>query len=623
MQAELERFVQKYKRQILLLFMDIVGCLLAVVVAYFLTSSSDFYVRYVAGIAGKSYWTSIAFATVLTTIIVNNIFRLYDTLWEHATVGELFKTIYSSLTSNAFLLVVVLIFKPVVFYKMELAFLFGYTVYLFASRSFFRIKFSFAKSTRVEGASNRRILIVGAGTAGSMMLTEIKGHPHLGQAVGLIDDDPAKQGSRIGDVRVVGFTKDIPEVAQTLRIDQIVVAVPSASPRQIREILDLCTQTRCDLRIMPGLFELMNKQALLGQLREVRIEDLLGRDPVELDATSVASYIKGKTVLVTGGGGSIGSELCRQIATYRPQKLVILDVYENSAYDLQQELKRKYPELSFDVVIASVRDRDRIDQLMSFYRPHLVFHAAAHKHVPLMEFNPMEAVKNNVFGTLNLAESASIYGVKRFVMISTDKAVNPTNVMGCSKRVAELIILAMDKVSETEFVAVRFGNVLGSNGSVIPLFKRQIENGGPVTVTHPDIIRYFMTIPEAVQLVLQAGALAEGGEIFLLDMGEPVRIDDLARKLIRLSGYEPDVDIHIVYTGLRPGEKLYEELLLAEEETEPTRISKIFITKPSDVDYDELMGKLNDLANHDNHADKIRQILKTIVPNFTNGDENA
>jgi FlaA1/EpsC-like NDP-sugar epimerase len=614
----------KYRRQILLLFIDIVGCLLAVLMAYFITSGSDYYKTVIAVIAGKTYWTSIAFTTVLTTIIVNNLFRLYDTLWEHATVGELFKTIYSSLVANAFFLVIVLVLKPEIFYKMELAFLFGYTVYLFTSRSFFRIISSFSRpDKKSQGASNRRILIVGAGTAGSMVLTEIKSHPHLGQAVALIDDDETKQGSRIGDVRVEGRTKDIPDVCQALHIDQIVVSMPSASPRQIKEILDICTRTRCDLRIMPGLFELMNKQALLGQLREVRIEDLLGRDPIELDATSVANYIKGKVVMVTGGGGSIGSELCRQIAAYRPQRLVILDVYENSAYDLQQELKRKFPELNFDVVIASVRDRDRVDQIMARYRPHILFHAAAHKHVPLMEFNPMEAVKNNEFGTLNIAQSASIYGVKRFVMISTDKAVNPTNVMGATKRVAEIIVQAMDNVSDTEFVAVRFGNVLGSNGSVIPLFKRQIENGGPVTVTHPDIIRYFMTIPEAVQLVLQAGALAEGGEIFLLDMGDPVRIDDLARKLIRLSGYEPDKDINVVYTGLRPGEKLFEELLLAEEETKSTRISKIFIAKPSDIAFEELLEKLNELSRHDNHADRIRAILKKIVPNFTNGEENG
>ena len=610
----------KYRRQILLLLMDIAGCILAVVMAYFITSSYENFLKSVN--AGKAYWTSIAFVTVLTTIIVNNLFRLYDSLWEHATINEILKTIYSSLVSNAFFLVIVLVLHPNILVQTQLAFLFGYTAYLFASRSMFRIITTFSRrQAKPQNASNRRILIVGAGTAGSMVLNEINSHPHLGQAVALIDDDDAKQGSHIGDVRVEGRNKDIPRVCEVFGIDQIVVAVPSASPRQIREILDLCTKTRCDLRIMPGLFELMNKQALLGQLREVRIEDLLGRDPVELDATSVASYIKGKVVLVTGGGGSIGSELCRQIATYRPQRLVILDVYENSAYDLQQELKRKFPELPFDVVIASIRDRDRVDQIMSRYRPQLIFHAAAHKHVPLMEFNPMEAVKNNVFGTLNLAQSASIYGVKRFVMISTDKAVNPTNVMGCTKRVAEMIIQAMDKTSETEFVAVRFGNVLGSNGSVIPLFKRQIENGGPVTVTHPDIIRYFMTIPEAVQLVLQAGALAEGGEIFLLDMGEPVRIDELARKLIRLSGYEPDVDIHVVYTGLRPGEKLYEELLLAEEETRPTRIAKIFIAAPSEIDYDGLMDKLGELGNHDNHADRIRMILKKIVPNFTGADE--
>ncbi len=614
--------MQKYRRQFILLFMDIIGCVLAVVMAYFITSDLKDLQPFKTN---RTFWSSIAFVTVLTTLIVNNFFRLYDVIWEHAAVSELFKTIYSSLVSNALFFTVIMLFPGLhIHYKVALAFLFGYTVYLFASRSMFRLFSALPQAARrAEGASNRRILIVGAGTAGSMVLNEINAHPHLGQAVALIDDEPAKQGSRIGGVRVVGTTKDIPDVCRELRIDQIVVAVPSASPRQVRDILDICTKTRCDLRIMPGLFELMSKHALLGQLREVRIEDLLGRDPVEMDATLVASYVKNKVVLVTGGGGSIGSELCRQLSAYRPQKLIILDLYENSVYDLQQELKRKFPELSFDVVIASVRDRDRLDQIMARYRPAIVFHAAAHKHVPLMEYNPMEAVKNNVFGTLNVARSASEYGVTRFVLISTDKAVNPTSVMGATKRIAELIILALDKMSETEFMAVRFGNVLGSNGSVIPLFKRQIESGGPVTVTHPDIIRYFMTIPEAVQLVLQAGALAEGGEIFVLDMGEPVRIDDLARKLIRLSGLVPDVDISIVYTGLRPGEKLYEELLLSEEETKPTRVPKIFIAKPQDVEYEELMGKLDELNRHDNHSDRIRAIIKKLVPNFTNGEDSG
>lgn len=610
-----------HKRQVLLLIMDIPGCLLSVLAAYFITSNQDFYqtIR-----AGTAYWAGIAFVTAFTTAVVNNLFRLYETLWEHATVGEILKTVYSSLTSNAvfFALALALRAQVVVMPKTLLAFLFCYTAYLFLSRIAFRLApVVSVPCRRKRNVSNRRILIVGAGAAGSMILNEINGHPHLGRAVAFVDDDAKKQGSLIGGVRVEGTAQDIPRVCEELNVDQIVVAIPSAGTKQIRETLDICTRTRCDLRIMPGLYELMNKRALLGQLREVRIEDLLGREPVELDYKSVAGYIKGKSVLVTGGGGSIGSELCRQIAGFRPKRLAVLDIYENAAYDLQQELRRRFPELKFDVVIASVRDRDRIDQVMALLRPDIVFHAAAHKHVPLMEENPTEAVKNNVFGTLNLAQSASVYGVKRFVMISTDKAVNPANVMGATKRVAEMVIQAMDCVSGTEFVAVRFGNVLDSSGSVIPLFKKQIEDGGPVTVTHPDVVRYFMTIPEAAQLVLQAGALAEGGEVFVLDMGEPVRIDDLARKLIRLSGFEPDRDIYVVYSGLRPGEKLYEELLLAGEETQPTRIPKIFIAKPPEVGYNELMPGLAELGRHENHADKIRVILKALVPDYLDGYE--
>ncbi len=594
--------------------MDIAGCLLSVLAAYYITTNLSWYA---ATRPGTLYWSSIAFTTVLTTLIVNNVFRLYDILWEHAGVSELFGTLYSSLVSNAFFFVVVQVLNPQIHYKTQIAFLFSYTVFLFASRSVFRLFNALNTKNREKNVSNKRILVVGAGTSGSMVLNELKTHPRLGQAVAMVDDDRSKLGSRIGEVRVEGTTHDIVRVCEEFRIDLIVVAVPSATPRQTKEILEECTKTRCELRIMPGLFELMSKQALLGQLREVRIEDLLGRGPVELDTSSLATFLRGRTILVTGGGGSIGSELCRQIAGYRPQRLVILDVYENGAYDLQQELIRKYPELNLDVVIASVRDRDRVDQIMAYYRPHVVFHAAAHKHVPLMESNPTEAVKNNIFGTLNVAESASIYGVRRFVMISTDKAVNPTSVMGATKRVAEMIVRAMDKASKTEFMAVRFGNVLGSNGSIIPLFKKQIADGGPVTVTHPDIIRYFMTIPEAVQLVMQAGALGQGGELFILDMGEPVRIDDLARKLIRLSGYEPDRDINVIYTGLRPGEKLYEELLLAEEETKPTRIPMINIAQSTDMDMERLLPQLDELRQHDNHADRIRTLLQKIVPNYT------
>ena len=466
------------------------------------------------------------------------------------------------------------------------------------------------------GAS--RTLVIGAGEAGALAIQEMKQHAHLClEPVAIVDDDKDKHGKKLFGIPIVGDRNSIHQVVERFRIDQIVIAIPSASEKDINEIISICKRTKCKLKILPGVFELLNGNVTVNKIRDVQIEDLLGRKPVKLDIHNIKDFISNKTILVTGGGGSIGSELCRQIARFSPAKLLILDIYENGAYDLQMELQGKFPDLNMEVLIASVRDKARIDSIFKKYTPHVVFHAAAHKHVPLMEHNPTEAIKNNIFGTMNVAEAADRFGTEKFVLISTDKAVNPTNVMGATKRVAEMIIQAMDKHSRTEYVAVRFGNVLGSNGSVIPLFKRQIAEGGPVTVTHPEINRYFMTIPEAVQLVLQAGSMAKGGEIFVLDMGKPVRIVDLARDLIRLSGYEPDVDIKIVYTGLRPGEKLYEELLTDEEGLTATTHEKIFIGKPTYSDISTLKAELEKLKFLLMGSDEnIYRFIENLVPTY-------
>ena len=415
----------------------------------------------------------------------------------------------------------------------------------------------------------------------------MKTSKHLNRnVVCVIDDNPSKTGKYIRGVRIVGDRTKIKEAAKKYDVDEIMLAIPSADNKDTRDILRICNETTCKLKVLPGVYQLINDEVSVSKLREVSIEDLLGRDTVKIDIDSIAGYVRGKSVLVTGGGGSIGSELCRQIAAHNPRMLIIFDIYENNAYDIQQELKKKYPKLRLEVLIGSVRNTKRIESVMDLYRPDVVYHAAAHKHVPLMEDSPNEAIKNNVFGTLNVAKAADQYGVKKFILISTDKAVNPTNIMGASKRLCEMIVQSFDKKSKTEFVAVRFGNVLGSNGSVIPLFKKQIQNGGPITITHPDIIRYFMTIPEAVSLVLQAGAYAHGGEIFVLDMGKPVKILDMAKNLIKLSGLEPNVDIEIKFIGLRPGEKLYEEMLMKEEGMQTTPNKMIHIGKPIELSQD-------------------------------------
>ncbi len=464
------------------------------------------------------------------------------------------------------------------------------------------------------------IMIIGAGCAASMIINELRDNKiNNCKFKCAIDDDPAKKNTYILGIRVYGDRNSIIEAAEKFQIDTILFAIPSCDNKEKVEILNICKETGCELKIVPSIYQMMNsgEKGISKKIRKVQIEDLLGREPISLDINRIIDYVAGRTVLVTGGGGTIGSELCRQIAEHDPKRLVIFDIYENNAYDIQNELRRKYPELDLVTLIGSVRDSKRLESVFKTYRPDIVYHAAAHKHVPLMEDSPNEAIKNNVFGTLKTAQCADKYGVKKFVLISTDKAVNPTNIMGASKRMCEMIIQSYNKRSETEFVAVRFGNVLGSNGSVIPLFKKQIEAGGPVTVTDPDIIRYFMTIPEAVTLVLQAGASAKGGEIFVLDMGKPVKILTLAENLIKLSGFTPHKDIKIEFIGLRPGEKLYEEMLMAEEGLKETENKLIHIGQPIEFDENEFFTALDNLrkAMYDDSVD-MRAIVSDIVPTY-------
>jgi len=466
------------------------------------------------------------------------------------------------------------------------------------------------------------IMIVGAGQATVAILNEIgRNNPNNYMVKCIVDDDRSKIGRNINSVPVVSSTNQISSMVKKYDIDEIILSIPSLDKDNKKRILDICSNTKCKLKILPEVYSLLtNDSKIMDKIREVQVEDLLGREPIDLDCSLTKSYIFGKTVLVTGGGGSIGSELCRQISSYNPKLLIILDIYENNAYDIQQELIRTYgDDLNMEVEIASVRDKNKLDQIFKSKKIDIVFHAAAHKHVPLMEKNPEEAIKNNVIGTYNVVQAAHKYMVKKFVLISTDKAVNPTNVMGATKRIAEMIIQSYNEHSDTEFVAVRFGNVLGSNGSVIPLFKEQIKQGGPVTITHEEITRYFMTIPEAVQLVLKASSLAEGGEIFVLDMGEPVKIKDLAYNLIRLSGLEPEIDINIEYTGLRPGEKLYEELLISHDKNQiKTNIDKIFIERPTEFDKHELFELISELesAAKNLDIDRIIFLIEKLVPTY-------
>lgn len=468
------------------------------------------------------------------------------------------------------------------------------------------------------GNTNQRIMIIGAGSATQLLLGEFKINGRLSEVKCIIDDNKSKIGGNIMGIFVVGDRFYINEAVAKYAINEIIFAIPSMPNTAKLEIIEICKRACKNVKTLPNITEILGDDVKLNHLKEINVEELLGRDPIRTDLTRMMEYVTDKVILVTGGGGSIGSELCRQIAMYRPKKLIILDIYENNAYNIQQELSRKYPDLDVTAEIVSVRDEIATTAVFEKYRPNIVYHAAAHKHVPLMEHNPEEAIKNNVFGTYKTAKAAIKSGVERFVMISTDKAVNPTNVMGATKRICEMIVQMMNGRSKTEFVAVRFGNVLGSNGSVIPLFLKQIEEGGPVTVTHPDIIRYFMTIPEAVSLVLQAGALAKGGEIFVLDMGKPVKIVELAENVIRLSGHVPYTEIGIDFTGLRPGEKLYEELLMSEEGLVKTQSDRIFVGKPIDFDETELEKKLGALSDalYDGTSD-VRSLIADIVPTYT------
>lgn len=552
----------------------------------------------------------------ILTLVIFFIFRLYHSLWRYASVDELVNIIVACFFSTITNFIVLSLFGKSYPRSYWILF-FEFLVFLIGGIRFFYRVLRNTKN-RYGSESSKRILIVGAGEAGNAIMKEIQNSSHLeGKIIGVIDDDPNKKGRFVQGIRVLGNRQDIPSIVDKFNVTDIIIAIPSAPKPVQKEILNICQETNCELKILPGIYQLINEEVSVSTLRNVEIEDLLGRDAVELDTQGIANDIQGKTVLITGAGGSIGSELCRQVARYQPGKLILVDIYENSVYDIQQELLRNDPKMSLEVLIASVRNEKRIQNIFETYAPQIVYHAAAHKHVPLMEDSPHEAIKNNVFGTLNLVKAADANGCERFVLISTDKAVNPTNVMGASKRICEMIVQTHDQKSKTDFVAVRFGNVLGSNGSVIPLFKKQILQGGPVTVTHPDIIRYFMTIPEAVSLVIQAGAMAKGGEIFVLDMGEPVKIVDLAKNLIRLSGYVPDKDIGIEFTGLRPGEKLYEELLMSEEGLLNTANKLIYIGKPIEFDYLEFEKTVQDLYEiaYNEKAD-IREAVSKIVSTY-------
>lgn len=562
----------------------------------------------------------------IMSLLIFWLFRLYHSLWQYASIAEVYRI------AEACIIVEVVHFlsNKIAGNMLPRSCYFNAAIYLIiaicASRFMYRMIRTVLNKYRNIKTSNN-VMIIGAGEATNVIMREIQNSSYLANSniACIIDDDRRKVGKYIRGVKVIGTRDKIKEAAKLYDIDEIIFAIPSASNEVKRDILNICKETDCTLKILPGVYQMVDGEINVNSIRNVDVLDLLGRDPIEVDIESIMGYVKDKVIMVTGGGGSIGSELCRQLVSHKPKQLIIFDIYENNAYDIQQELKINYPDANVVTLIGSIRNVSRLESVFAQYKPDIVYHAAAHKHVPLMEGSPNEAIKNNVAGTWNLAHMADKYGTKRFVMISTDKAVNPTNIMGATKRICEMIIQYYNGISRTEFVAVRFGNVLGSNGSVIPLFKKQIAAGGPVTVTHPDIIRYFMTIPEAVSLVIQAGAYAKGGEIFILDMGDPVKIDDLAKNLIRLSGYTLGVDMEIKYTGLRPGEKLYEELLMAEEGMQDTDNKLIHIGKPIEFekkDFEKRLEILKETAYSEDAA-AVKVLVKEFVPTYKpNGNSN-
>ena len=614
---KLKSYVNRKRLAIELVLFDII----AIQLAAFLAILTRFEFR-IHTIEPLFIDTLVHYAVLNTfcSICIFAAYRMYSTLWSFASIMDFFNVVKAVLISSVFQFIGI----HMLAWPIPRSFIVLYIGWLGIAAVFPRMMIRILRGGRriplqTIGKQAIPVMLIGAGEAGSIILQEFKNSKFVEkEIVCVIDDDPKKWGTFIHGVPVVGGRRKITQSVVRFGIQEIVLAIPTLKPHERKNIINICQQTGCKMSTLPGIYQLINCDVKVSMLRDVQIEDLLGREAVRTDLESIMSYVKDQKVMVTGGGGSIGSELCRQIADDQPKQLIIIDNYENAAYELQMELGRKHPELDVIVLIVSVQNRRKIREIFEQYKPDLVFHAAAHKHVPLMEYSPCEAIKNNVFGTMNVASEANRSGVKRMVLISTDKAVRPTNIMGASKRICEMVIQTYNQRSKTEYVAVRFGNVLGSNGSVVPLFKQQIREGGPVTVTHPDIIRYFMTIPEAVSLVLQAGAYAQGGEIFILDMGEPVKILDLAENMIRLSGLVPGEDIEIKFTGLRPGEKLYEELLIDDDNKKETANKRIFIGQPIKIDeaeFDEKMKELEKATFSDD--ENIRQVVKKLVPEYT------
>lgn len=617
------KLIRKYRAMILYII-DIMIINISYIISAFLLVNNHI---------EKLQYVQLLYNTVVLSLFVYlvtfNILDVYRNITRFENGIDYIKYIGLSIFSGAIVILIKFLFKaPLMGYKEVVFATILIAVAIVSYRVIIRFLLNEINPIEKERTERKNLLIIGAGEAANEIIKTVKntmkGYYNI---VGLIDDNPNKMNYAISGIKILGTRDDIAEICKQYKVDVIFFSISNIDNKNKKEILNICQETGVKIRVLPSVADIIKNKSLLQNLRDVEIEDLLGREPITLVNENIGELIKGKSILVTGGGGSIGSELCRQIAKFNPSRLIIFDIYENNLYNIEMELKQNHYDEKFEIVamVGSVRDKKRLEQVFKKYNPYLVFHAAAHKHVPLMEVSPLEAIKNNVFGTYNVANYADKYSVKRFILISTDKAVNPTNIMGATKRMCEMIIQAFNKKSKTEFAAVRFGNVLGSNGSVLPLFKKQIANGGPVTVTHRDITRFFMTIPEAVSLVLQAMSYAKGGEIFVLDMGEPVKIYDLAVSLIKLSGLEPNVDIPIEITGLRPGEKLYEELLMSEEGLQTTAHNKIFIGKPSDITYEQMLkklGKLEEIIQNENiSVNKIKDTMKQVVPTYKEPEE--
>ena len=606
---------KKKIRVVLLICLDIFVVMAAILLAYALRFEFHY-----ANIAPNhaAVIPQLLFVSIFVKLPVYYLFCLYNSIWKYAGINELFLIVGATMTSNMAIMAIALLTRAAIPRSIFILVALLDATFLISVRFSYRLlrRFRLGLGLRFQPPEGKRVLVVGAGEAGATIIKEMQLHPEIGLVpIVAIDDNQTKQRMRLYGIPILGNRHAIPQVIEHYQIDEAIIAIPTLGKKDFNEIYDLCSQPGVKVKSLPSVSQLIDETVLIQQVRDINIEDLLGRDPIQLDMVEIAEFLDHKKVLITGAGGSIGSELARQVAFYEPKELILLDNYENSLFELNFEIRERYPDLQVRTIIANIRDARRINDIFEHEKPTIVFHAAAHKHVPLMEDNPGEAVKNNICGTLNLARAALNSRVKRFVLISTDKAVNPTNIMGATKRVAEMIIQTLNGQGITEFAAVRFGNVLGSNGSVIPIFQKQIANGGPVTVTHKDITRYFMLIPEAAQLVIQAGVMAKGGEIFVLDMGEPVRIYDLAKRIIRLSGFEPGDDIPIEITGLRPGEKLYEELLLDAEGLAATKNQKIFVLQPCTIEEEQLWANIEALGKLANgKSGPIRKQLRKLVP---------